>query len=110
MGAMLTIKEIDDSVMVVIGPDECAYYTQMATSGGSMKANGCKIVSVVLDQHDVTFGCQEKMDEAFSELMEEFASKAVCWVKKCRQRLQKSAMACKRKLLTPESILKERLI
>lgn len=83
MGAMLTIKEIDDSVMVVIGPDECAYYTQLATSGGSMKANGCRIVSVVLDQHDVTFGCQEKMDEAFEELMEEFSPKTVYLVTTC---------------------------
>jgi nitrogenase molybdenum-cofactor synthesis protein NifE len=83
MGAMLTIKEIDDSVMVVIGPDECAYYTQLATSGGNMKANGCRIVSVVLDQHDVTFGCQEKMDEAFAELMEEFCPKTVYLVTTC---------------------------
>ena len=83
MGAMLTIKEIDDSVMVVIGPDECAYYTQLATSGGNMKANGCRIVSVVLDQHDVTFGCQEKMDEAFAELMEEFSPKTVYLVTTC---------------------------
>lgn len=83
MGAMLTIKEIDDSVMVVIGPDECAYYTQLATSGGSMKANGCRIVSVVLDQHDVTFGCQEKMDEAFAELMEEYTPKVVYLVTTC---------------------------
>lgn len=83
MGAMLTIKEIDDSVMVVIGPDECAYYTQLATSGGTMKANGCRIVSVVLDQHDVTFGCQEKMDEAFAELMEEFSPKVVYLVTTC---------------------------
>ena len=83
MGAMLTIKEIDDSVMVVIGPDECAYYTQLATSGGNMKANGCRIVSVVLDQHDVTFGCQEKMDEAFAELMEEFHPKVVYFVTTC---------------------------
>ena len=83
MGAMLTIKEIEDSVMVVIGPDECAYYTKLATSGGSMKANGCKIASVVLDQHDVTFGCQEKMDEAFAELMEEYSPKAVYLVTTC---------------------------
>lgn len=83
MGAMLTIKEIDDSVMVVIGPDECAYYTQLATSGGAMKANGCQIVSVVLDQHDVTFGCQEKMDEAFAELMEEYRPEAVFLVTTC---------------------------
>ncbi len=83
MGAMLTIKEIDDSVMVVVGPDECAYYTQLATSGGQMKANGCRIVSVVLDQHDVTFGCQEKMDEAFGELMEEYRPKMVYIVTTC---------------------------
>lgn len=83
MGAMLTIKEIDDSVMVMIGPDECAYYTQLATSGGNMKANGCRIVSVVLNQHDVTFGCQEKMDEAFAELMEEFAPRVVYLVTTC---------------------------
>lgn len=83
MGAMLTIKEIDNAVMVVIGPDECAYYTQLATSGGAMKANGCRIVSVVLDQHDVTFGCQEKMDEAFAELMEEFSPEVVYLVTTC---------------------------
>ena len=83
MDAMLTIKEIDNSVMVVIGPDECAYYTKMATSGGNMRANGCEIVSVVLDQHDVTFGCQEKMDEAFEELMEEYNPQAVYLVTTC---------------------------
>lgn len=83
MGAMLTIKEIDNSVMVVIGPDECAYYTQLATSGGGMKANGCRIVSVVLNQHDVTFGCQEKLDEAFAELIEEYAPKVVYLVTTC---------------------------
>ena len=29
MGAMLTIRAIKDSVMLVLGPDECAYYTKM---------------------------------------------------------------------------------
>ncbi|MBQ8185814.1 MAG: hypothetical protein IJ037_02970, partial [Clostridia bacterium] len=48
-----------------------------------MKAGGCRIVSVVLDQHDVTFGCQEKMDEAFAELMEEFNPKMVYLVTTC---------------------------
>lgn len=83
MGAMMTICEIRNSVMVVIGPDECAYYTKLATSGGTMQANGCEIVSVVLNQHDVTFGCQEKMDEAFAELMEEFSPEAVYLVTTC---------------------------
>ncbi|MBQ8011393.1 MAG: hypothetical protein IJ265_07570 [Oscillospiraceae bacterium] len=83
MGAMLTIKEIQNSVMVVIGPDECAYYTKLATSGGAMQANGCEIVSVVLNQHDVTFGCQDKMDEAFAELMEDYFPEAVYLVTTC---------------------------
>lgn len=30
MGAMLTIGKIRDAVMLVIGPDECTYYTKMA--------------------------------------------------------------------------------
>lgn len=83
MGAMLTIKEINDAVMMVVGPDECAFYTQLATSGGGMRADGCQIVSVVLDQHDVTFGSQEKMDEAFAELVEEYAPKVVYLVTTC---------------------------
>ena len=73
MGAMLTIGKIRDAVMLVIGPDECTYYTKMATSdGGRMASEGCQIVSVVLDQHDVTFGCKEAITEAFQELNEEY--------------------------------------
>lgn len=83
MGAMLTIKEIDNSVLMVLGPDECSYYTRMATSGGAMSANGCEIVSVVLDQHDVTFGCQAKLEKAFEELAEEYKPKAVFLVTTC---------------------------
>ena len=83
MGAMLTIKEIDRSVMLVVGPDECAFYTKMATAGGTMRSEGCEIVSVVLDQHDVTFGCQEKLDAAFQELMEEYKPEAVYIVTTC---------------------------
>ena len=37
MGAMLTIGKIRDAVMLVIGPDECTYYTKMATSDGGRR-------------------------------------------------------------------------
>lgn len=84
MGAMLTIGKIRDAVMLVIGPDECTYYTKMATSdGGRMAAEGCKIVSVVLDQHDVTFGCKESITEAFQELSEEYHPQCVFMVTTC---------------------------
>ena len=84
MGAMLTINNIRESVMLVLGPDECAYYTKMATGGnGAMSAQGCRIVSVVLGQHDVTFGCQETLTEAFEELAREYQPKAVFLVATC---------------------------
>mgnify|MGYP001712984369 CR=1 FL=1 len=84
MGAMLTIGKIRDAVMLVIGPDECTYYTKMATSdGGRMASEGCQIVSVVLDQHDVTFGCKEAITEAFHELNEEYHPKCVFAVTTC---------------------------
>lgn len=84
MGAMLTIKEIEDAVLMVLGTDECSFYTKMATSGsGAMAAKGCQIVSVVLDQHDVTFGCQKKVEEAFEELSEEYNPKAVFLISTC---------------------------
>lgn len=84
MGATMTIDAIDNSVMVVIGPDECAYYTKLSTdSGGAVRDGGCEIVSVVLDQHDVTFGCQDKLDEAFEELMDEFQPRIVYLVTTC---------------------------
>ena len=84
MGAMLTIGKIRDAVMLVIGPDECTYYTKMATSdGGRMASEGCQIVSVVLDQHDVTFGCKETITEAFRELNEEYHPQCVFAVTTC---------------------------
>lgn len=84
MGAMLTIRAIRGAVMLVLGPDECTYYTKMATSGGgAMGADGCDIVSVVLDQHDVTFGCQQKLEKAFEELSEEYHPEAVFLVTTC---------------------------
>ena len=93
MGAMLTIKEIEDAVMMVIGPDECTYYTKMATARiGGMGMTGAvgaakglegNVVSVVLDSHDVTFGCKDKLEEAFEELVEEYTPKGVYIVTTC---------------------------
>ena len=84
MGAMLTVNRIKDSVLMVLGPDECSYYTKMATGGsGVMAAEGCRIVSCVLDHHDVTFGAQESLEEAFDELAAEEKPRAVYLVSTC---------------------------
>lgn len=84
MGAMMAVGGIDDAVMLVLGTDECTYYTKKATIGGfSFKGIDNRCFSIVLDHHDVTFGCREKLHEAFAELMEEVAPKAVFIVTTC---------------------------
>ncbi len=42
-----------------------------------------RCVSVTIDQHDITFGCAKKVEEAFAELMEEARPEAVFIVTTC---------------------------
>ena len=84
MGAMMAVGGIEDAVLLVLGTDECAYYTKKATIGGfSFEGIDNRCFSVVLDHHDVTFGCREKLQAAFKELMEDIAPKAVFLVTTC---------------------------
>lgn len=84
MGAMMAVKGIEDAVLLVIGTDECTYYTKQTTVHNT-KFGGLdgRCVSLVLDQHDVTFGCKEQLYEAFEELMEDYNPKAVFLVTTC---------------------------
>jgi len=84
MGAAMAIRGIRGAYMMIVGTDECAYYTKHMTIhsedwGG---LNG-RCVSVTIDQHDVTFGCAKKTEEAFAELMEEVTPEAVYIVTTC---------------------------
>ena len=55
MGAMLTVNRIRDSVLMVLGPDECSYYTKMATGGsGDVLAGIC---ASLLAQGKAPFDC-----------------------------------------------------
>ena len=84
MGAAMAIRGIDGAVMMIIGTDECAYYTKHMTiyseDWGGLDG---RCVSVTIDQHDITFGCGNKVEEAFKELMEERKPDAVFLVTTC---------------------------
>lgn len=83
-GAALLLKEIKDAVFVVIGTDECSYYTKQMTMRNEMYGGiDGRCVSVILNQHDVTFGCQKKIESAFTELMEGYEPKAVFFITTC---------------------------
>ena len=69
MGAAMAIRGIKNAWMMIVGTDECAYYTKHMTihsdDWGGLQG---RCVSVVIDQHDVTFGCAKKTEQAFDEL------------------------------------------
>lgn len=84
MGAAMAVRGIRDAVMLLVGTDECAYYTKhMTLHSEDFGGLGGRCMSVVLDAHDVTFGCRQKLEAAFAELAEEFKPKAVFLVTTC---------------------------
>lgn len=84
MGAAMAIRGIRGAYMMIVGTDECSYYTKHMTihseDWGGLTG---RCVSVTIDQHDVTFGCAKKTEEAFAELMEEATPEAVFLVTTC---------------------------
>lgn len=83
MGAAMIAGGIDDCLLVIVGTDECSYYTKSLTISERYGGIGGRCVSVVLDSHDVTFGSTESMHKAFAEIMEEYQPKCVMLVTTC---------------------------
>jgi len=86
-GAMLAIRSIDDAYMLVVGTEECTYYTKSTTMNPMFGGFTSRCYSVVMNHHDVTFGSHTKIEKAFEELVEELnnmtAPKAVFLVSTC---------------------------
>ncbi len=84
MGAAMAIRGIGGAYMMVIGTDECSYYTKRMTihypEWGGLDG---RCVSVTIDQNDITFGCVPKVEKAFEELIEERNPRAVYLVTTC---------------------------
>ncbi len=83
MGAALVAKGIRDAMIMVIGTDECAYYTKslaMSKDFGGIKG---RCVSVIVDTHDVTFGSCESTELAFDEMICEYNPACVFLVTTC---------------------------
>lgn len=83
-GAAIAMKGIKDAVMLVIGTDECTYYTKKFT-GNSNEFGGVdgRCLSLILDQHDVTFGCKEKLENALEEIVNEYDTSAIFLITTC---------------------------
>ena len=83
MGAAMIAGGIKDCLLVIVGTDECSYYTKSLTLSDRYGGINGRCVSVVLDSHDVTFGSAESMHKAFKEIVAEYRPKCVMLVTTC---------------------------
>ncbi|MFI3305663.1 MAG: nitrogenase component 1 [Rikenellaceae bacterium] len=79
-GAAKAIAMIDGAAMIVIGTEECTYYT-VATLG--MRANTKSCHSFVLDSGDVTFGCADRVAEMIDKVMTQSRPQSLFLVTTC---------------------------
>ncbi len=84
MGAAMAVRGIRDAVILIVGTDECSYYTKhMTIHSEEFGGMAGRCVSVVLDTRDVTFGCRKKLESAMKELVEEYCPKVIFLVTTC---------------------------
>ena len=76
MGASKCIRMIDGAAMLIVGTEECTYYTK-----GTSKDS--KVFSVVYNNHDVTFGGTDKVYEAVEELLSEYKPASLFIITTC---------------------------
>lgn len=79
-GAAKAITMIDGAMMLVIGTEECTYYTKASLE---MKGLGDNCFSVVLNKNDITFGCTETVTDAVYELLSEYKPKSLFLITTC---------------------------
>ena len=83
MGVLMTVRQMPEVVTVIIGTDECTYYSKLLANMkifGSLKES---CVSVVIDDYDVTFGTIKKTKKAVAETFETGAPKCIVLVTTC---------------------------
>ena len=83
MGVLMTVRQMPEAVTVIVGTDECTYYSKLLANMkifGSLKKS---CVSVVIDDYDVTFGTIKKTKKAVAEIFEAGAPKCIVLVTTC---------------------------
>lgn len=80
-GVTMISSFIKDLVVVVLGTEECTYYSKdFAYLRQKGKDN---FYSLVVSEHDITFGCEEKIVEALKHIDDTIKPKAIMLVTTC---------------------------
>lgn len=79
-GASKAVSMLSNVPMIIVGTEECTYYTKSMLRMKGMDEN---CYSVVLNKNDVTFGAFEKVENACCELLEEKSCKELYIITTC---------------------------
>lgn len=80
-GAIMTASYIEDLVLLVIGTEECTYYGK---DFAMMRQQGNdNMYSAVLEQDDITFGCEEELKEILLKIDREDKPNAIMVITTC---------------------------
>lgn len=84
-GVALTAGYVKDLYTLVVGTDECTYYTKTFTMERSNSIEGLEdnFLSFTINKDDVVFGCQEKLEKAIKKIDKQYAPKAILLVTTC---------------------------
>lgn len=80
-GAIMTGSYIKDLAMLIVGTEECTYYGKdfsMMRQGGNDR-----VYSAVLEQQDITFGCEDGLREIIRQIDREESPTALMVVTTC---------------------------
>ncbi len=80
MGAAVAVGKLQEAYALIIGTEECSYYTKSTLRNKGLDE---QCFSVVLDNHDVTFGSIEKVSIALRELIEEYNPSSIYLITTC---------------------------
>lgn len=80
-GAIMTASYVEDLTLLIIGTEECTYYGK---DFAMLRRNGKgQVYSAVLEQHDITFGCEEDLKEIIIKIDREDKPRALMIITTC---------------------------
>jgi nitrogenase molybdenum-cofactor synthesis protein NifE len=83
-GVALTALLVEDMKVLVVGTEECTYYTKMFAIGRETDGEGVdNVFSLVMEQDEVVFGAAEALKEALLCIDREYQPKAILIVTTC---------------------------
>lgn len=80
-GAIMTASYIEDMPVLIIGTEECTYYGKDFAVLRQEKKD--KVFSAVLEQKDITFGCEEDLKAIIKNIIKKENPKALLVVTTC---------------------------